>query len=293
MKHKAGFVNIIGNPNVGKSTLMNSLVGANLSIITSKAQTTRHRILGLVNGDDFQIVYSDTPGLLKPNYKLQESMMRYISSALKDADVFLVIVEIGQKSIDSEVIEHIKQTGIPVLLLINKIDLTDQEATVKAIEHWEKQFKGAEIIPISALHKFNLQSVIDRLLELLPESPAYYPKDELTDKSMRFFISEIIREKVLLNFKKEVPYSAEVVVEEFKEEEKIIKIKATIFVARESQRKIMIGHNGAAIKRLGTAARKDIQEFVDNHVFLDLTIKVDKDWRNDDKALKKYGYEQE
>jgi len=293
MKHKAGFVNIIGMPNVGKSTLMNSLVGENLSIITSKAQTTRHRIMGLVNGDDFQIVYSDTPGLLKPNYKLQESMMRFISKALKDADVFLVMVELGQKTLDNEVISFIKESGVPVLLLINKIDLKDQATTVKAMEYWEKQFPGAEVIPVSALHKFNLQSVIDRLLDLLPENPPYYPKDTLTDKSMRFFISEIIREKILLNFKKEVPYSTEVVVEEYKEEEKIINIKATIFVARESQRKIMIGHNGAAIKRLGTDARKDIEDFVDKHIFLDLSIKVDKDWRNDDKALKKYGYEQD
>jgi len=190
MKHKAGFVNIIGMPNVGKSTLMNSLVGENLSIITSKAQTTRHRIMGLVNGDDFQIVYSDTPGLLKPNYKLQESMMRFISKALKDADVFLVMVELGQKTLDNEVISFIKESGVPVLLLINKIDLKDQATTVKAMEYWEKQFPGAEVIPVSALHKFNLQSVIDRLLDLLPENPPYYPKDTLTDKSMRFFISE-------------------------------------------------------------------------------------------------------
>jgi len=289
--HKAGFVNILGKPNVGKSTLMNALVGEKLSIITSKAQTTRHRIMGIVNGEDFQIVYSDTPGILKPNYKLQESMMNFIHTALIDADVFIYVVEIGEESIDEEVLQKMNSSNIPVLLLINKIDLSDQKILEKKVELFKSQFLNAEIIPVSALKKFNVEYVFDRILDKLPESPPFFPKDEISDKSQRFFVSEIIREKILLFFQKEIPYSAEVVVDAFKEEKDIIKIRAIIYVIRDSQKAIVIGHKGKAIKKIGTEARKDIEEFFENKVYLDLTVKVNKNWRDSITELRRFGYE--
>ncbi len=290
MGHKAGFVNIIGNPNVGKSTLMNALVGEKLSIITSKAQTTRHRIMGIVNGEDFQIVYSDTPGIVNPGYKLHESMMGFVKTAFIDADVFIYMVEVGEKEINEEIVNKLNKSGVPVLLLINKIDLSDQKTVVEKIEQWSKVLKNAEVIPVSALNKFNLESVFDRLLEKLPESEAYFPKDSLTDKSERFFVSEIIREKILLHYKKEIPYSVEIAVESFKDEEKIIRIKAVIFVARQSQKGIIIGHQGSALKRVGTEARLDMEKFFDKKVFLELYVKVVKDWRDDETQLKRFGY---
>jgi GTP-binding protein Era len=289
--HKAGFVNIIGNPNVGKSTLMNALVGEKLSIITSKAQTTRHRILGIVNGEDFQIIYSDLPGILTPAYKLQEKMLKFIENALNDADIFLYMVEAGESKYNAEIVERIKTSGIPVIVLVNKIDLSNQEKVVKDLMYWSDVFGSDRVIPLSALNDFNIQKVLDLIIELLPENNAYFPKDELTDKTMRFFISEIIREKVLLNYKQEIPYSVEAVVESYKEEENIIKIEATLYVSRESQKMIILGEKGKSIKRLGTQARKDIEEFVGKKVFLDLTIKVSKDWRDNDRQLKKFGYE--
>lgn len=291
MGHKAGFVNILGNPNVGKSTLMNALTGEKLSIITSKAQTTRHRILGIVNGEDFQIIYSDLPGILKPNYKLQEKMMGFIDIALKDADVFIYIVEAGEKRYNETIVSQILATKVPVILIINKIDLSDQPKVVEYMEYWQGIFPDHPVVPISALRNFNIQKVLDLVIDYLPESPAYYPKGELTDKTMRFFISEIIREKILLNFKQEIPYSVEIVVDSYKEAEEIIRIGAHIYVTRESQKMIILGQGGKAIKRIGVDSRKDIEEFVGKHVFLDLTVKVSKDWRNNDRQLKRFGYE--
>ena len=302
--HKAGFVNIIGCPNVGKSTLMNALVGEKLSIIISKAQTTRHRIMGIVNGEDFQIVYSDTPGVLKPHYKLQESMMNFVNVALSDADVILLVTDIFEDiPMEEDELAKIIHTKVPILLLINKIDLANQEKLELKVAYWKDKVKTAEVIPVSALEKFNISYVFDRLLALLPESPAYYPKDELTDRPERFFISEIIREKTLMNYKKEIPYSVEVVVESFKEEDlpalngpkprqagKIIKIKADIIVERESQKGIIIGHEGKALKKVGVESRKDIEAFFDTHVYLELLVKVIKDWRSNEDQLKKYGY---
>jgi len=291
MGHKAGFVNIVGNPNVGKSTLMNALVGEKLSIITSKAQTTRHRILGIVNGDDFQIIYSDLPGILEPSYKLQEKMMGFIDIALKDADVFLYLVEVGETRYNKEIIEKINTSGIPVVVILNKIDLSNQPDVEKLMKYWSEIFNGSEVIPTSALNDFNLQKILERVIELLPENQPYYPKGELTDKTMRFFVSEIIREKILQNFKQEIPYSVEIVVDSFKEEEDLIKIAAFIYVMRETQKMIILGKGGKAIKTIGIEARKDIEEFVGNKVFLEMTVKVSKDWRNSDKKLKKFGYE--
>jgi GTPase len=292
MTHKAGFVNIIGSPNVGKSTLMNALVGEKLSIITRKAQTTRHRIMGIINGEDFQIVYSDTPGILKPHYKLHEAMMKQVGNALQDADVLLYVVEVGEKPGENqELIEKINKTEIPVLLLINKIDAANQENISDTENLWGPLFNKAEVILISAIKHQNLNAVFESILKHLPESPAYYSKDELTDKPMRFFIAEIIREKILLFYSKEVPYCAEVVVDSFKEEPTIILIAVTVFVARESQKAIILGHKGAGIKRLGTEARLNIEHFLDKHVFLDLTVKVNENWRNDDKKLQRFGYE--
>lgn len=261
MSHKAGFVNILGNPNVGKSTLMNALVGEKLSIITSKAQTTRHRIMGIVSGDDFQIVYSDTPGIVDAAYKLHESMMNFVESALIDADVFLYLVEVKQRIKNDSIIERIKQSGIPTLVLINKIDLSNQEAVVEAMAFWQEKMPEAEVIPMSALNNFNIEKVLNTILEKLPESPAYFSKDELTDKTERFFAQEIIREKILLNYQKEIPYSTEIEVEEFKDEEKIIKMRANIYVARNTQKGIIIGHQGAMLKKVGTAARIDMEAF--------------------------------
>ncbi|MGZ4033910.1 MAG: GTPase Era [Bacteroidia bacterium] len=291
MAHKAGFVNIIGSPNVGKSTLMNVLVGERLSIITSKAQTTRHRIMGIVNGADFQIVYSDTPGVLKPNYKLQESMMEYVHTALTDADIILFVTDIYEDiKIEEKVLNKIKNAGAKVLLLINKIDLGTQEKLEEKVAYWKNEVPNSEVIPVSALEKFNVNYVFDRILACLPENPGYYDKDQLTDKPEKFFVSEIIREKILTNYKKEIPYSVEVIVESFKDEEKIIKIRAEIIVVRDSQKGIIIGHQGKALKKVGTEARKDIESFFGKQVFLELFVKVNKDWRDSDTQLKRFGY---
>jgi len=289
--HKAGFINIIGNPNVGKSTLMNALVGEKLSIITSKAQTTRHRIMGIVNGDDFQIIYSDTPGIIKPHNKLHESMMHFVKSALIDADIFLFVVEVGEKNPNQEILDTINKSNIPVLLIINKIDLSTQKVVEDYIKFWDNKLINAEIIPVSALYKFNIEKVFDEILKKLPVSPPYYSKDALTDKSQRFFVSEIIRQKILLFFSKEIPYSVEIVVTYFKEEEKIIRIGATIYVSRETQKAIILGHQGRAIKKIGIESRKDLEDFFNNKIYLELTVKVSKDWRNNNNQLKRFGYE--
>lgn len=289
--HKSGFVNIIGNPNVGKSTLMNTLVGERLSIITSKAQTTRHRIMGIVSGDDFQIVYSDTPGVLKPKYKLHEGMMQFVKTALSDADVILYVTDIFEKQLNNpEILERVQKTSIPVILIINKIDQANAEKIEELINYWQTLLPKAEILAISALQKINTNTVIEKIKQHLPEGEPYFPKDQLTDKPERFFIAEIIREKIFLNYKKEVPYSCEVVVERYKEEPNIVKINAVIFVARESQKPIIIGDKGKAIKKVGTEARLEIEEFLQKKVFLDLTVKVSKDWRNNENILKRYGY---
>ena len=291
MAHKAGFVNIIGNPNVGKSTLMNAMIGEKLSIITSKAQTTRHRVMGIVNGEDFQIVYSDTPGIIKPGYKLQEYMLRYSRRALTDADIILYITDV-QETKDKNIgyLNKLQKVKIPVLVLINKIDLSNEDRVNQLMSEWKELLPAAEVLPISATEKFNLNAVFDRIYQLLPESPPYYPKDAFTDKSERFFCSEIIREKILMNYQKEIPYSVEVEVESFKESKDIIKIQSNIFVARESQKGIIIGHQGKALKKTGTMARKDMEKFFDKKVFLELFVKVKKDWRNDDRSLRQFGY---
>jgi GTP-binding protein Era len=289
--HKAGFVNIMGYPNVGKSTLMNALVGEKLSIITSKAQTTRHRIMGIVNGDDFQIIYSDTPGIVRrPAYKMHEYMNKFVESALIDADIILLMTETGMQFEENEIIDKIIESNTPVLLLINKVDLSEQERINQEMIYWKEKIPAADIIPVSALHKFNVEKVFDKILELLPENPPYFPKDELTDKSMRFFVSEIIREKIFVNYKKEIPYSVEVAVESYKEEENIVRIYAYIYVIRESQKAIILGHRGERIKRVGMQAREDIEQFIDKKVFLELRVKVNKDWRDSDKLLNRFGY---
>ena len=291
MEHKAGYVNIIGNPNVGKSTLMNALVGERLSIITSKAQTTRHRILGIVNDEEHQIIFSDTPGVMQPAYKLQENMMDFVHGAFQDADILVYMVETGEKGLkDEKLFERLKNTDLPVLLLLNKIDAVEQDFVKEQILFWKDLLPNAEIHPISALNKFNLDLVMSRIKALLPVSPPYFEKDALTDKSERFFVSETIREKILKYYKKEIPYSVEIEVEEFFDEEKIIKIRAIIFVARESQKGIIIGHKGRALKKVGTLARRDMETFFQKKIFLDLYVKVNKDWRNDDKQLKRFGY---
>ena len=291
MNHKAGFVNIIGKPNVGKSTLMNELVGEKLSIITPKKQTTRHRILGIVNEDDYQIIFSDTPGYLKPGYKLQDSMMKFVESALLDADIFLYITAADEQDEDDEIIEKLKETDVPVIVVINKIDLSDQKKIETLYDSWQKKIPNAKVLPVAALHKFNVDTLFKLILELLPESPPYYPKDELTDKTMRFFVSEIIREKIFTNYQQEVPYSTEVIVDAYKEEEKIIRIMAYVFVIRESQKAIILGHKGNAIKKAATQARVDIEDFVGKKVFLEIRVKVSKDWRDDPNKLKQFGYE--
>ncbi len=291
MGHKAGFVNIIGNPNVGKSTLMNAFVGEKLSIITSKAQTTRHRILGIVNGEDFQVILSDTPGIIKPAYALQDSMMDFVKSALEDADVLLYMVEIGEKALkDEEFFKKIKNSKIPVLLLLNKIDTSDQTMLEEQIQHWQTLLPNVEIHPISALENFNVQGVFDRILELLPEGPPYFPKDQLTDKPERFFVNETIREKILLNYKKEIPYSVEVETEEFLEDEDIIRIRSVIMVERDTQKGIIIGHKGSALKKVGVQARKDLEKFFAKQVHIELYVKVNKNWRSDSKQLRRFGY---
>ncbi len=289
--HRAGFVNIVGNPNVGKSTLMNALVGERISIITSKAQTTRHRIMGIVNGDDFQIVYSDTPGVLKPNYKLQESMREFSDSALKDADVLLYVTDVlDNQSKNVDFLENVKLITSKKIVVVNKIDLIDQTRLLKLVDDWHQTLPEAEIIPISAQEKFGIPQLLKRIVELLPESPPYFDKDALTDKPERFFVNEIIREKILLHYDKEVPYSVEVAVEEFKEEENIINISALIFCERDSQKGIIIGKNGSALKRIGSEARKDIEAFFLKKVFLQLYVKVEKDWRNRENKLRSFGY---
>jgi len=292
MTHKAGFVNIIGNPNVGKSTLMNALMGERLSIITSKAQTTRHRILGLLNAEDFQIVISDTPRIIKPAYALQESMMDFVKTAMEDADILLYMVEIGEKALkDEKLYAKLQKTKTPLLLLLNKIDTSDQETLESAVQYWQEQLPTAEIHPISALENFGIEGLMSRLIELIPEAPAYFPKDQLTDKPERFFVNECIREKILLNYKKEIPYSVEVETEEFKEEEKIIRIRSLILVERSTQKGIIIGHQGKALKRVGVEARADLEKFFGKQIHLELYVKVNKNWRSDSQQLKRFGYQ--
>ena len=289
--HKAGFVNIVGNPNVGKSTLMNLLVGERISIATFKAQTTRHRIMGILNTPEMQIVFSDTPGVLKPNYKLQESMLQFSESALTDADVLLYVTDMVETpDKNQEFLSKVQRMKVPVLVLINKIDLSNQKALEEKVALWHDALPQAEIFPISALHRFNVENVLNRIKELLPESPAYFDKDQWTDKPARFFVTEILREKILLYYDKEIPYSVEAVVEQFKETEKNIHINAVIYVERESQKGIIIGHQGVALKRVSTEARKSLEKFFGKSIYLEVFVKVDKDWRNSDRALKAYGY---
>ena len=289
--HKAGFVNIVGSPNVGKSTLMNKLVGERLSIINSKAQTTRHRIMGMVNEPGYQIVYSDTPGVLDPAYKLQEGMMKFVKTALQDADVLLLVTDIFENCIaHAATLEKIANMDVPVIVLINKIDLGDQDKAVERMKYWKEQIPRAQIAAISALHNFNVDCILEMIVSDLPEGSPFFPKDELTDKPMRFFVSEIIREKILTHFKQEIPYSCEVVVEDYKDEPDICKIRAEIRVARDSQKQIVIGAQGRMIKRVGTDSRKDMETFLGKKVYLDLYVRVDKDWRDDEKKLKRFGY---
>jgi GTP-binding protein Era len=291
MSHRSGFVNILGNPNVGKSTIMNALVGEKLSITTYKAQTTRHRIMGIVNGDDFQIVYSDTPGIIKPKYKLQESMMTFVNIALTDADIILYVTDVTEKKEDETgYTNKIRESGIPVIIAINKIDLSNQADLEKIAEFWEKKFPGSPVIPVSALKSFNLDTLLNAITSKLPEGEPYFPKDQLTNKYERFFASEIIREKILLNYQKEIPYSAEVEIESFKEEKDIIRIRALIHVARESQKGIVIGHKGEKLKKTGTEARLDMEDFFGRKVFLEMYVKVTKEWRDKPQELKRFGY---
>ena len=293
MSHKAGFVNIIGNPNVGKSTLMNAFVGERLSIITSKAQTTRHRILGIVNGDDFQVILSDTPGIIKPAYEMQESMMNFVKSAFEDADILIYMVEIGEQDLKDEAFfKKIIHAEIPILLLLNKIDTSDQIQLEEQVAYWTAKVPNAEIFPISALQNFNVKEVFNRIIDLLPESPAYYPKDQLTDKPERFFVNETIREKILLHYKKEIPYSVEIETEEFFEDENIIRIRALIMVERDTQKGIIIGHKGEALKRVGVEARADLEKFFGKQIHIEMYVKVNKNWRSNTNMLKRFGYNQ-
>ena len=290
--HKAGFVNIIGNPNVGKSTLMNAFVGEKLSIITSKAQTTRHRIFGIVSGDDFQVIFSDTPGIIKPSYALQASMMDFVKSAFEDADILIYMVEIGEKELKDEAFfKRINQLDVPVLLLINKVDTSDQNVLEEQVAYWKEKVPRAEIYPISALRNFQTEVVFNRIVELLPESPAFFPKDQLTDKPERFFVNEIIREKILLHYKKEIPYSVEVETESFADSETIIHIRSVIMVERESQKGIIIGHKGEALKRVGIEARTDLEKLFGKQIHLELFVKVNKDWRSNVRQLRRFGYD--
>ncbi len=292
--HKSGFVNIIGNPNVGKSTLMNALVGERLSIITSKAQTTRHRILGIVSGDDFQIVYSDTPGILKPSYKLQEAMMKSVTGAVSDADVILYVTDtVEQSERSAEIIESINRSDTPVVVVINKIDLSGPEALEALVDKWQAEIPRARIVPVSARENFNVEGLFRIVLELLPEGPAFYPKETLTDKTLRFFASEIVREKILKFYDKEIPYCCQIEIEEYKESPEIDRISAVIYVARDSQKGILIGRKGAMLKRVGQAAREDMEQFLGKKVFLQLFVKVGGDWRNDERQLRRFGYDQE
>lgn len=289
--HKAGFVNIVGNPNVGKSTLMNLLMGERISIATFKAQTTRHRIMGIINSDDAQIVFSDTPGVLKPNYKLQEDMLAFSVSALQDADVLLYVTDVVETpDKNNSFLEKVKKMDVPVLVLINKIDLSNQKDLEKLVSQWHESLPKAEIFPISAKVKFNVDNVLTRIKELLPESPPYFGKDQWTDKPARFFVTEIIREKILLYYDKEIPYAVEVVVEQFKEDDKRIHINAVIYVERDSQKGIIIGHRGVALKKVSTEARKTLEKFFGKTIFLEIFVKVDKDWRSNTKRLEAYGY---
>ena len=289
--HKSGFINIIGNPNVGKSTLMNCFMGEKFSIITSKAQTTRHRILGIVNGEDFQLVFSDTPGILKPSYELQDSMMDFVKNALEDADIIIYMLEIGETSIkNNEVHKKILNAKVPTFILLNKIDLSDQKNLEDQVILWKELYPKAHIYPISALNNFNIDIVLKHLIELIPQSPPYFPKDQLTDKPERFFVNEILREKILLYYNKEIPYSVEVVTEDFKEEDNIIKIKSVIFVERDSQKGIIIGYKGNALKKIGTKARQGLEIFFGKKIYIELQVKVSKNWRSNSKVLKKFGY---
>ncbi len=291
MVHKAGFVNIIGNPNVGKSTLMNALVGEKLSIITPKAQTTRHRILGIVNNEDYQVIFSDTPGIIKPAYELQEAMMDFVKSAFEDADVLIYMVEVGETALKNEAFfNKIIHSKIPVILLLNKIDKSSKEEVDEKIAYWREKVPNSFVYVISALERFNVDAVFYKIIELLPESPPFYPKDQLTDKSERFFVNEKIREKILTHFKKEIPYSVEVDTEQFVEEEDIIRIRSIIMVERDTQKGIIIGHKGAAIKRVGAEARKDLQKFFQKKVYIELYVKVNKNWRTNKSQLKRFGY---
>lgn len=291
MAHKSGFVNILGNPNVGKSTLMNALVGQKLSIITSKSQTTRHRILGIVNGDDFQIVYSDTPGIIKPAYGLQEAMMQSVYTALTDADLIVYVSDV-KETIDKnrDILERVINAEVPVILVINKIDLSNEEELDLLVDRWGKLMPSAIIVPVSAKEKFNTDNLFSLIFERLPEGPPYFPKDQLTDRYERFFVREIIREKIFKNYRKEIPYSVEVEIEEYKEEDKIVNIRALIHVSRESQKGIIIGHQGKMLKKTGTEARKDIEEFIGRKVYLELFVKITKEWRDRPGTLKKFGY---
>ena len=289
--HRSGFVNIVGNPNVGKSTLMNRLVGERLSIITSKAQTTRHRIMGIVNGEDFQIVFSDTPGVLRPSYKLQEQMLDFSKSALVDADILLYMTDVQDDALkNEEFLTKVKSNKAHILLVINKIDLTTQQTLNSLVDFWKKTLPNAEIFPISAQEGFGTEQLMKRIVELLPECPPFFDKDQLTDKPQKFFVNEIIREKILLNYDKEIPYSVEVEVESFKEEDKIIRIRANIYVERDSQKGIIIGHQGKSLKRVGTQARQDLETFFEKQIYLELYVKVDRDWRQNNARLRHYGY---
>ena len=293
MAHKSGFVNIIGNPNVGKSTLMNALVGERLSIITSKAQTTRHRILGIVNEEDYQIVFSDTPGIIKPAYELQSSMMDFVKTAFEDADILLYMVEIGEKDLkDESFFDKIRNADIPVILVLNKIDTSKQSILEEQMEFWNKKVPNALIYPISALENFNVRELKEEIVRLLPESPPYFPKDQLTDKPERFFVNETIREKILKLYKKEVPYAVEIETESFKEEENIIRIRSVIMVERDTQKGIIIGHKGSSLKKVGTEARKDLEKFFGKKVFLELYVKVNKNWRSSNRELRRFGYKE-
>jgi len=289
--HKAGFVNIIGNPNAGKSTLMNALMGEKLSIVTPKVQTTRHRIMGILNGDDYQIVYSDTPGIIDPKYKLQEGMMKFVGTALSDADLILLVIDCADKvPFHSSTLEKLKKTNVPVFVVLNKYDLVGNEGVNVLFEQWSKELPDAKVFPVSALEKIHTRELLDQIIKVLPQSPPYFPKDEVSDRTMRFFVSEIIREKILNNYDKEIPYSCEVAIESYKEEDDIVRIGAVIFTERESQKRILIGHQGSSLKRVGTQARKDMEAFIGKKVFLQTFVKVDENWRNDPRKLRNFGY---
>lgn len=291
MSHRSGFVNILGNPNVGKSTLMNALVGEKLSIITSKAQTTRHRIMGIVNGVDFQIVYSDTPGIIKPKYRLHEVMMNVVSAAMTDADIILYVTDVHEKpDLDSGHLDKIRDSGIPVIIAVNKIELSNQSTLEMIVGSWEKKFPKSPVIPVSALKSFNIETLLNAVTSKLPEGEPYFPKDQLTDKYERFFASEIIREKILVNYEKEIPYSVEIEIDSFKEEKDLIKIRALIHVTRDSQKGIIIGHKGQKLKKVGTEARVDMEDFFRKKIFLELYVKVTRDWRDKPQELKRFGY---